>query len=107
MPPQFESDVLLRVALKRGSKEPADHALGLSRGVFTTKIHLVCDRHGWPLTFTLSLGQQADSRHFISILERIHLPGRTGRPRKRSCYIVGGIKTMTAMNHATIVTDTV
>lgn len=40
------------------------------------------------MTFTLSPGQQSESRHFISTLERIHLPGRTGRPRKRSRYIV-------------------
>lgn len=40
------------------------------------------------LAFALSPGQQADSHHFISTLERIHLLGRTGRPHKRSRYIV-------------------
>ncbi|MGP9500571.1 MULTISPECIES: IS5 family transposase, partial [unclassified Halomonas] len=73
---------------KGGSEEPVDHALGRSRGGLTTKIHLVCDSHGWPLAFTLSPGQQADSRHFISTLESVYLPGRVGRPRKRSRYVV-------------------
>ncbi|MBE0404104.1 IS5 family transposase, partial [Halomonas sp. 111] len=73
---------------KKGAEEPVDHALGRSRGGLTTKIHLVCDSHGWPLAFTLSPGQQADSRHFISTLESVYLPGRVGRPRKRSRYVV-------------------
>jgi transposase len=54
----------------------------------TTKIHLVCDRYGWPLTFTLSPGQEADTRHFIPTMETIHLPGSAGRPRKRCRYVV-------------------
>ncbi|HBN61451.1 MAG TPA: IS5 family transposase [Halomonas sp.] len=49
---------------------------------------MVCDRHGWPLAFTLSPGQEADSRHFVATLESIHLPGGVGRPRKRSRYMV-------------------
>ncbi|SHM24822.1 Transposase DDE domain-containing protein [Vreelandella subglaciescola] len=73
---------------KGGSSEPLDHALGRSRGGLTTKIHLVCDRHGWPLTFSLSPGQDADSRHFISALESVYLPGCRGRPRKRCRYVV-------------------
>lgn len=47
-----------------------------------------CDRHGWPLTFTLSPGQDADTRHFIPTMEAIHLPGKVGRPRKRCRYVV-------------------
>ena len=36
-------------------QEPLDHALGRSRGGFTTKVHLVCDKHGpsWPSTSRL------------------------------------------------------
>lgn len=47
------------------------------------KLHLLCNAQGFPLTFTLSLGQQADSRHFIPLLEQVRLPGTKGRPCKR------------------------
>ena len=62
--------------------------MGRSRGGLTTKLNLVCDRHGWPLTFTLSPGQDADTRHFMPTMETIRLPGKAGRPRKRCRYIV-------------------
>ncbi|MBR9753372.1 MAG: IS5 family transposase [Gammaproteobacteria bacterium] len=73
---------------KGGSEEPLDHALGRSRGGITTKIHLICDRLGWPITFTLSAGQESDTRYFMPTLEKVHLPGSLGRPRKRCRYIV-------------------
>ncbi len=49
----------------------------------TTKIHLACDSHGFPLAVMLSPGQEADSRYFMPLLEQISLPGSKGRPRKR------------------------
>ncbi len=58
-----------RGALRRGGwkksdpDEPADHALGRSRGGFSTKIHLLCDRHGHPLHFHLTPGQTHESRY--------------------------------------------
>nr|WP_237709553.1 IS5 family transposase [Pseudomonas psychrotolerans] len=73
---------------KGGPDEPRDHALGRSRGGLGTKLHLLCDAQGFPLTFTLSPGQQADSRHFIPLLEQVRLPGTRGRPRKRCRRIV-------------------
>src|SRR3712207_6567159 len=33
--------------------EPADHALGRSRGGFSTKLHLLCDGNGVPLSALL------------------------------------------------------
>ncbi|MGP8291662.1 IS5 family transposase [Vreelandella zhanjiangensis] len=74
---------------KKGDpNEPEHHALGRSRGGITTKIHLVCDRLGWPIAFTLSAGQEADTRYFMPTLEKVRLPGKRGRPRKRCRYIV-------------------
>ena len=73
---------------KGGSEEPLDHALGRSRGGITTKIHLICDRFGWPIDFTLSAGKESDTRYFMPTLEKVHLPGSRGRPRKRCRYIV-------------------
>lgn len=69
----------------RGLDEPLDHAWGRSRG---TTLHLLCDSQRFPLTFTLSPGQQADSQHFIHLLEQVRLPGTRGRPRKRCRRIV-------------------
>lgn len=62
--------------------------MGRSRGGLGTKLHLLCDARGFPLTFTLSPGQQADSQHFIPLLEQVRLPGTRGRPRKRCRRIV-------------------
>jgi transposase len=47
---------------KKGDpEEPADHALGRSRGGFSCKIHLLCDAHGHPLHFHLTAGQAHES----------------------------------------------
>ena len=43
-------------------EEPEDHALGRSRGGFSTKIHVLCDGHGRPLDFHLTAGQAHGSR---------------------------------------------
>ena len=42
--------------------EPADHALGRSRGGFPTKLHLVTDGTGLPLAAALSAGQAHESK---------------------------------------------
>lgn len=64
--------------------EPVDHALGRSRGGFSTKIHLACDRHLQSVSFTLTAGQAGDSPQLTEVLDRIRVarPGR-GRPRSR------------------------
>jgi transposase len=55
---------------KKGDpQEPADHALGRSRGGFSTKIHLLCDRHGHPLQFELSPGQAHENTRLVSLLD--------------------------------------
>lgn len=41
--------------------EPSDHALGRSKGGFTTKLHLLGDGNGNPLGFYLTAGQVHDS----------------------------------------------
>jgi hypothetical protein len=46
---------------KSDPQEPSDHALGRSRGGFSTKIHLLCDGQGLPLHFNLSAGQANES----------------------------------------------
>jgi transposase len=56
---------------KSDPKEPADHALGRSRGGFTTKIHVLCDGLGHPLGFQLSAGQAHESRYLDTVLVAI------------------------------------
>jgi len=63
-----------------------DHALDRSRSGLTTKIRLLCDSLGFPLTFSLSAGQRADSVYLTELLEKVRVPGHFGRPRKRSRY---------------------
>jgi transposase len=46
---------------KNAPQEPVDHALGRSRGGFSTKIHVLCDGHGHPLHFHLTPGQDHES----------------------------------------------
>lgn len=54
---------------KNDPQEPDDHALGRSRGGFSTKIHLLCDGHGLPLHFHLTPGQTHDSIVLDELLE--------------------------------------
>ena len=55
---------------KKGDpEEPNDHALGRSRGGFSTKIHLLCDADGNPLHFHLTPGQAHESSVLDTLLE--------------------------------------
>ncbi len=72
----------LAVVEKNDPEEPSDHALGRSRGGFSTKIHLLCDGDGLPLYFELSGGQVHDSVLFDRVLEGAdnHLVDSAGSP---------------------------
>ena len=72
-----------------GPDEPEDHALGRSRGGFTTKVHLVCDRHGVPLAVTVSAGQCHESKHFLPVFEASRLPRTRDRARYRPDQLAG------------------
>jgi transposase len=64
--------------------EPADHALGRSRGGLTTKIHLACEQGRRPLALVITAGQRGDSPQFTTVLDRIRVnPPGPGRPRCR------------------------
>jgi len=53
---------------KKDPEEPADHALGRSRGGFSTKIHILCDGAGHPLHFHLTPGQAHESTVLDTLL---------------------------------------
>lgn len=55
---------------KKGDpQEPEDHALGRSRGGYSTKLHLLCDAEGHPLSFHLTPGQTHESTTLDIVLE--------------------------------------
>ena len=64
--------------------EPDDHALGRSRGGWTTKTHLAADTSQSLLSLIATVGPRGDSLQFQPVLQRIKVPrlGR-GRPRAR------------------------
>ncbi|MGV4988526.1 IS5 family transposase, partial [Streptomyces sp. NRAIS3] len=62
------------------ASEPADHALGQSRGGLTTKIHLAADSHCRPLVFVLTAGQAGDAPAFCEVMGRLRVPRQRGRP---------------------------
>ena len=64
--------------------EPADHALGRSRGGWTTKVHLACEQGRKTLSLLVTGGQRGDSPQFIPVLAAIRVPRPgSGRPRTR------------------------
>ena len=68
---------------KKGDpEEPIDHALGRSRGGFSTKFHILCDSHGHPLHFHLTPGQEHESQSLRILLEGAdeRLSGSDGEP---------------------------
>jgi transposase len=62
--------------------EPADHAIGRSRGGWTTKTHALVDGRGLPLAIVLTPGQAGDSPALIRLLDQLRVPRiGPGRPR--------------------------
>lgn len=70
--------------------EPADHALGRSRGGFGTKLTMVTDGNGTLLAVGAAAGQAHESRQLQPVLEAVRLrrSGR-GRPRRRPKRLAG------------------
>ncbi|MFF0711216.1 IS5 family transposase [Streptomyces bauhiniae] len=69
--------------------EPADHALGRSRGGPTTKLHLACDGRGRPLALLITPGQRHDGVCAQALLERIRVRRLgVGRPRCRPDHVI-------------------
>lgn len=69
------------------SPEPDDHALGHSRGGWTTKAHAAVDARGRPLSVRLTPGQAGDNPELLPTLAGIRVP-TAGRPRSRPDVVV-------------------
>jgi transposase len=64
--------------------EPDDHALGRSRGGWTTKVHLACEQGQKPLSMVVTAGQRGDAPQFEAVMAGIGIARLTGgRPRTR------------------------
>jgi transposase len=61
-------------------QEPAEHALGRSRGGFGTKVHLLVTDRGIILGIYVTPGQQHESTVFKPLLRRVLLRRRRGLP---------------------------
>lgn len=70
--------------------EPEDHALGRSRGGWSTKTHLSVDRRGRPLSVRLTPGQAGDNPQLLPLIDDIGVPARGagGRPRSRPDCVI-------------------
>lgn len=64
-------------------REPADHALGRSRGGWGTKLHLVTDGAGLPLAIKLSPGPTHESLYAEPLLESVRICRPSGTVRQR------------------------
>ena len=69
---------------------PQAEALGRSRGGFSTKIHLRCERSGKPIVVILTEGQRHEQPVLPTLIDRgaVKRPGR-GRPRIRPDQVAG------------------
>ncbi|MHC4392311.1 MAG: IS5 family transposase [Planctomycetota bacterium] len=74
---------------KRGAQEPADHALGYSRGGFGTKFHLLTDGNGIPLNVVVTAGQRHESQFLESVMDGVKVKRPVGRSRQRPKRLAG------------------
>ncbi|KIA60826.1 transposase [Nocardia vulneris] len=65
------------------SYEPADHAVGRSRGGLTTKAHLATDGNGRGLAVLLTGGQAGESPMMPAVLDAIAVPRLAGGSPRR------------------------
>ena len=77
-----------RDSAARVAGEPADHALGRSRGGWSTKTHVAIDSHRGVLSFRLTPGQAGDSPQMIPVLQDIRITRPTGRPRSHPSEVL-------------------
>ena len=70
-------------------EEPADHALGRSRGGFGSKFHILVDGNGTPLAVDVTAGQVHDSTRLEPVLTKVKVHQKRGRPKSRPKRLAG------------------
>jgi transposase len=75
---------------RRRQRGQAGQALGRSRGGFSSKLHLRCERGGRPIAFVLTAGERHEQTAFEPLMTAaaVKRPGR-GRPRSRPRSLLG------------------
>ncbi len=69
--------------------EPADHAIGRSRGGLTTKVHALTEGSGRVLVVLLTAGNINDTTMFAPLLAALRIArSGPGRPRTRPDYVI-------------------
>ena len=58
-----------------GGKKTKNKAVGISKGGRNTKIHVIVDGLGNPISFLLSAGNEHDSKHAIPLLRQVDVKG--------------------------------
>jgi transposase len=76
-------------SLKRHPDEPEDHALGRSRGGFSSKFTILVDGNGTPLEVDVTAGQTHDSQRLEPVLTKVRVRQKRGRPRSRPKRLAG------------------
>ena len=76
--------------LRRGAKKGANaqetlktQALGRSRGGFSTKIHVLCEGAGLPISVLLTPGETHEATMLEPLLSSVKIGGKAGAPRQR------------------------
>jgi hypothetical protein len=67
-----------RIAQENEDMSPA---IGYSLGGFSTKIYLVADGNGLPMTALLTAGQRRESACFSGMMDRVRVPRPARRPK--------------------------
>src|SRR3954465_2822532 len=68
---------------------PAGEALGRSRGGLSTKLHLIVDGNGLPLSMVLTGGHAGDNPQLTVLLERLSVArAGLGSPRRRPDHLL-------------------
>jgi transposase len=79
----------VKKSLKAHPDEPADHALGRSRGGFGSKFHILADGNGTPLDVEVTAGQIHDSTPLEPVLTKVKVHQKQGRPESRPKQLAG------------------
>ena len=74
---------------KKAADEPADHALGRSRGGLTTKIHALTDQRQAPVAVRLTAGQAGDNPQLMPLLENYAQTRRAAGKPSRDFRLLG------------------
>jgi transposase len=79
----------VKKSIKSHPEEPADHALGRSKGGFGSKFHILVDGNGTPLEVDVTAGQVHDSQRLEPVLKKVSVKQKRGRPKSRPKRLAG------------------